>query len=64
MPRDPRYDILFEPIQLGPKTMKNRFYQVPHCNWSAPLKWSNLNFSAWPPFGASERWFPGPVSDI
>jgi len=29
--RDPKYDILFEPIQLGPKTLKNRFYQVPHC---------------------------------
>ena len=32
MARNPKYDILFEPIQLGPKTMKNRFYQVPHCN--------------------------------
>src|SRR5207253_519855 len=32
MARDPKYDILFEPIQLGPKTMKNRFYQIPHCN--------------------------------
>src|SRR3989454_12727706 len=28
----PKYDILSEPIQLGPKTMKNRFYQIPHCN--------------------------------
>ncbi len=25
------YDILFTPIQLGSKTLKNRFYQVPHC---------------------------------
>jgi len=32
MARDPRHDILFEPIKIGPKTMKNRFYQVPHCN--------------------------------
>jgi dimethylamine/trimethylamine dehydrogenase len=32
MARDPRYDILFEPIRIGPKTAKNRFYQVPHCN--------------------------------
>jgi dimethylamine/trimethylamine dehydrogenase len=32
MARDPRYDILFEPIKIGPKTAKNRFYQVPHCN--------------------------------
>ena len=30
--RDPRYDILFEPQQIGPKLAKNRFYQVPHCN--------------------------------
>jgi dimethylamine/trimethylamine dehydrogenase len=30
--RDPRYDILFEPIAIGPLTAKNRFYQVPHCN--------------------------------
>src|SRR3984885_15973810 len=29
--RDPKYDILFEPVQIGPKTMKNRFYQAPHC---------------------------------
>lgn len=32
MARDPRYDILFEPIKIGPVTAKNRFYQVPHCN--------------------------------
>ena len=32
MNRDPRYDILFEPVQIGPVTAKNRFYQVPHCN--------------------------------
>lgn len=30
--RDPRYDVLFEPVQIGPVTAKNRFYQVPHCN--------------------------------
>jgi dimethylamine/trimethylamine dehydrogenase len=30
--RDPRYDILFEPVKIGPHTAKNRFYQVPHCN--------------------------------
>ncbi|MGB1012226.1 MAG: dimethylamine dehydrogenase, partial [Thiolinea sp.] len=32
MPRDPRYDVLFEPMQIGPVTAKNRFFQVPHCN--------------------------------
>ncbi len=30
--RDPRYDILFDPVVVGPLTSKNRFYQVPHCN--------------------------------
>ena len=29
--RDPRHDILFDPVQIGPKTLPNRFYQVPHC---------------------------------
>ena len=32
MTRDPRYDILFEPVQIGPVTARNRFYQAPHCN--------------------------------
>ena len=32
MARDPRYDILFEPVRIGPVTAKNRFYQVPHCS--------------------------------
>ena len=39
MSRDPRYDILFEPMQIGPVTAKNRFYQVPHCTglgWLRP----------------------------
>ena len=31
MPRDPRHDVLFEPLRVGPKTLRNRFYQVPHC---------------------------------
>ncbi|MCZ4353787.1 FAD-dependent oxidoreductase [Roseovarius aestuarii] len=28
---DDRYAILFEPVQIGPVTARNRFYQVPHC---------------------------------
>lgn len=32
MARDPRYDILFEPVRIGPVTARNRFFQVPHCN--------------------------------
>ncbi len=31
MARDPRYDVLFEPIAIGPKTLRNRFFQVPQC---------------------------------
>ncbi len=31
MPRDQRFDILFEPQKIGPVTAPNRFYQVPHC---------------------------------
>ena len=30
--RDPRYDVLFEPVPIGPLVAKNRFFQVPHCN--------------------------------
>ncbi|HEX2993094.1 MAG TPA: FAD-dependent oxidoreductase [Anaerolineales bacterium] len=26
------YDVLFEPVRIGPVTAPNRFYQVPHCN--------------------------------
>ena len=32
MSRDPRFDILFEPVKIGPVTARNRFYQVPHCS--------------------------------
>ena len=37
--RDSRHDILFDPVQIGPVTAKNRFYQVPHCTgmgWRRP----------------------------
>jgi len=29
--RDARFDVLFEPVPIGPVTARNRFYQVPHC---------------------------------
>jgi len=35
MPKDDatgRHAVLFEPVRIGPKIAKNRFYQVPHCN--------------------------------
>ena len=31
MPRDPRFDLLFQPLKIGPVTAPNRFWQVPHC---------------------------------
>ena len=27
-----RFDVLLEPVEIGPVTAKNRFFQVPHCN--------------------------------
>ncbi|HLN06517.1 MAG TPA: FAD-dependent oxidoreductase [Acidimicrobiales bacterium] len=36
--RDPRHDILFEPVRIGPKTLRNRFYQVPHCSGFGEVK--------------------------
>lgn len=32
MSQSSRYDILFEPVQIGPVTAPNRFYQVPHAS--------------------------------
>ena len=30
--RERRFDVLFEPVTIGPVTARNRFFQVPHCN--------------------------------
>ena len=41
MGRDPRHDVLFEPLRIGPKTLRNRFYQVPHCTgFGSEKPWS------------------------
>ena len=32
MPRLPRFDVLFEPVPIGPVTAPNRFYCVPHAS--------------------------------
>lgn len=37
MARDPRYDVLFEPVKIGPVTAPNRFYAVPHATGHSPL---------------------------
>ncbi|MBC8267860.1 MAG: FAD-dependent oxidoreductase [Rhodospirillaceae bacterium] len=42
---DNRYDILFEPVKIGPVTAPNRFYQVPHCTglgWLRPQMLAGL----------------------
>lgn len=40
--RDPRYDILFQPVRIGPVTAPNRFYQVPHCTGMGYLRPNTL----------------------
>ncbi|MBD3924262.1 FAD-dependent oxidoreductase [Nocardioides cavernae] len=45
--RDSRYDLLFEPIKIGPKTLRNRFVQVPHCtNFGTDLPYSQAALRA------------------
>ena len=38
MQRNPRYDILFEPVPIGPVVAPNRFYQTPHATGMGYLK--------------------------
>ena len=38
MARDAKYDVLFEPLRIGPKTIKNRFYCTPQCNGAGSEK--------------------------
>ena len=44
---DPRHAVLFEPIRIGPKTLRNRFYQVPHCTgFGVEKPWSQSRHRA------------------
>src|SRR5436305_14458883 len=44
---DPRHELLFEPVVIGPKTLRNRFYQVPHCTGFGVHKpWSQARHRA------------------
>ena len=43
MSRDPRFDLLFEPLKIGPVTTKNRFYQVPHCTGMGWMRPNSMN---------------------
>ena len=38
MSRNPRYDPLFEPVQIGPVLASNRFYQTPHATGMGHLQ--------------------------
>jgi len=38
MSRNPRYDILFESVEIGPVTAPNRFYQTPHATGMGNMK--------------------------
>src|SRR5438552_2465525 len=38
MSRNPGHDILFEPVKVGPKVLRNRFYQVPQCTGFGSVK--------------------------
>ena len=45
MTRQARHDILFEPVRIGPKTLRNRFYQVPHCTgFGVEKPWTQAAF--------------------
>jgi dimethylamine/trimethylamine dehydrogenase len=45
MSRLERHDILFEPVQIGCKTLRNRFYQVPHCTgFGVEKPWTQAAF--------------------
>lgn len=43
MSRDSRFDLLFEPLKIGPVTTKNRFYQVPHCTGMGWMRPNSMN---------------------
>src|SRR4029078_2312200 len=43
----PRQEILSEPVRIGPKTLRNRFYQVPHCTgFGVEKPWSQARHRA------------------
>jgi dimethylamine/trimethylamine dehydrogenase len=37
-----RFEPLFQPLKIGPVTIRNRFYQVPHCNGMSRLHPSSM----------------------
>ena len=44
---DARHAVLFEPVVIGPKTLPNRFYQVPHASGFGSVRpWTQAAFRA------------------
>ncbi len=46
MPRDPRYDLLFEPVTFGPKTIRNRFWATSHSSGYPDRPGTHASFDA------------------
>ena len=44
MTRASRHDILFEPLQIGSKVFRNRFYSVPHASFHVGRRMSDVGF--------------------
>ena len=42
--RLPRHDVLFEPLQIGSKVFRNRFYSVPHAAFPIGRRLSDVGF--------------------
>jgi dimethylamine/trimethylamine dehydrogenase len=42
--RLPRHDILFEPLEIGSKVFRNRFYSVPHASFHVGRRMSDIAF--------------------
>lgn len=42
--REARHDVLFEPIQIGSKVLRNRFYSTPHASFVVGRRMSDVAF--------------------
>ena len=55
----PAHDVLFEPVRIGPKTLRNRFYQVPHCTgFGVEKPWTQARHRGSRPRAAGRRCAP------
>lgn len=42
----PRHAVLFEPLAIGPKTLRNRFFQTPHCGFGSAKPFTTAAYRA------------------